>query len=212
MLGELVFIIIVDSWNFLSYPNSNGGCSTVPIINQLSSIISALMRVYVPFLIMIALNWLVILNLKKSKKTANLSQFVNREQVKAAKAKNKKDKFTINSIIMDCIFMSFYVPYAIGVTLQTSGYIGSNHPVNVAVFTIYYTIVNLLAFSYDGWLIVIFCSFNRLFRNEFIKIFRLKRVFPMPMTKTVTKTMEASVSNNLATKNINFREKKFSKI
>ena len=131
------------------------------------------MRFYIPYLLMVIVDVIVIIRLKGSKTL--LIQRLNRN------FSNRSSRFTRNTILIDLIYLVFNIP--------STSY--SNY--NIARYSLYYAgieidlpspycellgvLLSSLAYYYLSLIFLLFISFNRIFRSEFFKIFHLQKFF-----------------------------------
>ena len=143
-------------------------CQPYHIIEKTMNVIHPIIQVYIPYLIMVVLNIIVILRLRDSKKRSLPGQ---------ADEKSKVKKFAVSTILIDLIFLIFKSPEAI---LQIYVYTQADRELNrinqMLIVTLVLQGFALLAFSYSIVLIFIFLIFNRLFRQELIRFFRLDKL------------------------------------
>lgn len=93
----------------------------------------------------------------------------------------KEYKFTIATITMDLIFLCFYVPVSVNLTLNIVDTFTRifNTPLAIAQYRFYSNVSQLIAFTYHSIIIFIFYAFNQFFRAELISILRLNKIMPL---------------------------------
>ena len=167
LLALLAFVLILNSTNFIfdilkSY-------SQISQFEGKFNIYSPIVKLYVPYFIMVGLDIKVILSLRQSKKRA----------LNGRSVQNGMSKFTTSTILIDLIYLIFK---SIKVIFQSYTFIliirGEFFGVtNVNfIFILFYKISDDIAFSHSAFIIFIFVIFNRLFRKEIICFFRLDKI------------------------------------
>lgn len=132
-------------------------------------IISYFVKFVIPYAIMVTLNIKVILRLRQSKRRVYLNNSV-RQPNQANSPTDKGTRFTITTILFDLIFLIFNFPntlvnsYAMFVNFifYKKNNLGP-------VFQICDDFAFVLSFSYSAVLIIMFITFNRIFRKELVK-------------------------------------------
>ena len=79
-------------------------CERYPILESTMKIVHPIIQVYIPYLVMIVLNVIVILRLRQSKSRSSLSM---------TGVRNHMNKFAVSTILIDLIFLLFKSPSAI---------------------------------------------------------------------------------------------------
>lgn len=195
MAGLLVLILATNYTNLLTYNVGQARCQTSSDINIATNIIALLMRVYVPFALMVIFNGFVIKRLRKSKiKVGAIATQIGQKKKQRGQMSQKEYKFIVSTIIMDFIFFAFYTPLAVYLIMSIvdlfSGALSSN-PLTSQITSFYSNIVQLLAYSYHTVVIFIFSGFNKFFRIEIRKLLCLQRCYPV-----VTETTAALNNTN----------------
>lgn len=126
---------------------------------------------FIPYLVMVTLNIMVILRLRQSRKRAGLNISSRSTNQANNSASNKGTRFTITTILIDVIFLVFNLPQILInlyylIKIQNSFITGR-------IFPFIVDCINLLSFSYSAVLVLMFLIFNRIFRTEFCYLFRL---------------------------------------
>ena len=196
ILGTAVFICILNVPYFISqrlttvsFINSTNGtnqtqvtvsCITSSYVTLINNIIALLMRIYIPFILMIVFNLISIRDLKKSRKR------VDKHKSHSSLVGNKNEqrkmpsiiyKFTVSNLAMDFIFLFFYLPLTVSYTLNIVSYfvpIFGTDDVATADFTMFLDMSQLFAFFYHMIDIFIFLAFNRLFRDDLLLLLGLR--------------------------------------
>ena len=135
-------------------------------------IISYLVKLVIPYLIMVTLNIKVILRLRQSKKRFSSSRQTNQANLST----DKGTRFTITTILFDLIFLIFNFPDTVVNSYAMFLYFLFDKKMNLGpVFKICDDFALLLSFSYSAVLIIMFIIFNRIFRKELVK--KLNNIF-----------------------------------
>lgn len=197
MLGFLAFILLADMTNLLTYPVTNAknvtSCFVAIDVTLATNLLANLMRVFIPYGLMLTMNLLVIWRLKSSKVRAGLANAtlqVTGNSRTSRQLSNKELKFTVSTLIIDFVFLFFYLPIGIVFIIGTYNLFGTSitsDPVSNAIYNFISNITQMLALSHTSALFVIFVIFNQYFRNELIILFRLNRVFPSVNSETSIK-------------------------
>lgn len=152
---------------------------TILKVNVVNNLLSILFRIYIPFTLMITLNLIVISRLTKSKQSVH-SVAPNNNNVAAKKMSKKEFRFKITMIIIDFTFLAFYTPMAInltfGIVYMNNGSIGGNPYSDFVISRLFSIIAQLIAVSYSSLIFFIFLIFNRIFRQEFVKMLFCKNI------------------------------------
>ena len=205
MLGCLSLILITNLTNLMTYPVINSStnttsCYTANNVSLANDLIACLMRIFIPFGTMLTLNLVVIYRLRRSKTKVgvattammNIGPKPQSSQVirsAAGQLTSKELRFTVSTLTIDFVFLFFYLPlgiaYAIVIYNLFDDSIKSSMFDN-AIFNLFSSISQLLAMSHTSVTIFIFVIFNRYFRAELIRVFRVYVVFPnlQPMRST----------------------------
>jgi hypothetical protein len=190
MLVFLALILITNFTNLITYPVTitfaNTNFTYCYMSNNLSIatyLISVLMRVFVPFGIMLSLNLIVIWTLKQSKIRVGVSNVVQiASSISGQESRqftNKEFRFMVSTLIIDFIFLFFYLPLAVNYGIATYNLFSTSltsDPVWYAAFNLFSTLAQLLAMAHTSVLFIVFVIFNRNFRNELIVWLRLNRL------------------------------------
>ena len=134
----------------------------------INSIIDLHMKIIIPYLIIVVLDLMVIVRLKRSK-----TEFRARQPLRRSKC----FRFTINTIVIDLLFLicnllfifQFYKSMKIKIEE------GINHTdLNVSLAS---SFLRILSIIYSHLFFILFLIFNRIFRHEFISIFKRNSCF-----------------------------------
>ena len=176
MLCILAMLAVANMPNLLSYPNSKGSCVTSGDATAAANIITIFLRAYVPFAIILIMDLIVFNRLRQSKRRVAVTQLGQRKQ--SHQISNKEYSFIVSTIIIDLMFVLFYTPVAVYITIAVVNVYITWDQLTTTAINVFYSVALLLAFYYSVWLIFIFFILNRYFRNEAIAILRLNRFFP----------------------------------
>ena len=124
----------------------------------------------IPYLTMVALNIMVILRLRQSKRRVGLNSSA-RQTNPANSATDKGTRFTTTTILIDVIYLVFNLPYIL-ISIYALFIIDQYYIDIIYVFVIF---GNLLPISYPAALCIMFIIFNRIFRKELVVFFRLDK-------------------------------------
>ena len=173
LLVLFAFVLFLNSTNFISeiiqITNRKFVYSQIRKLEIKFMIYLPIVKLYIPYFIMVGLDIKVILSLRQSKKRALNGRGVQ----------NSMNKFTISTILIDLIYLIFKSPQ---IVFQFYSYIliirGEFYGITNEKFLI--DLLNKLsddiAFSYSAFIIFIFVIFNRLFRKEIIFFYRLDKL------------------------------------
>ena len=178
ILAILILCVVTNSTNLITYTtiiNYYINHTTINNCSQSHEVIFAerfliiLVRLFIPFSTMLCLNIKVILRLRDSKKRTGL----NTSMTERNQATTDRDsRFAITTILIDLIFLVFNLP-----NILTIGYYFLNeYVVTNFIIDLISTYSVLLSLSYSAALVLIFLIFNRIFRKEFIAVFRLGKL------------------------------------
>ena len=170
LLALFAFVFILNSTYFIfEILKSTNSYSQKSQFEEKYIIYSPIIKLYVPYFIMVGLDIKVVLSLRESKKRALNGRGVQ----------NGMNKFTISTILIDLIYLIFksikviFQSYTFIIVIR-SEYFGNTN-VNF-IFILFYKISDDIAFSHSAFIIFIFVIFNRLFRKEIICFFRLDKL------------------------------------
>lgn len=201
MLSFGALILIADVPNLINYPVTNPvtnitACFLSNTINTTNNLIAAFMRIFIPFAIMLTLNLKVIRNLKQSKIRVGVANVVqSSQQTSHRQFSNKEFRFVVSTLIIDFIFLFFYLPIGVNFFIVIYNLFGTaitSNPVSNAANSFSMTIFQLLAQLHTSLLFFFFIIFNRNFRQELIVLLRLNKLFRSlkPLSSTnLTRTL-----------------------
>lgn len=137
-------------------------------LSRTMSALKPLVKIYIPYFIMVGLNIKVILRLRDSKKA-----------LQGPGVRNNTSKFAVSTILIDLIFLIFKSPEAL---LQIYSYIKERQPTRQDLNQISHVlpILNIstdVALTYSALLVFIFLVFNRLFRQEVLRLGKISMNF-----------------------------------
>lgn len=191
MIGVLALVLITNITNLLTYPITRTSINNVTTTSCFTSLpvqisttlIAILMRIYIPFLLMIGFNLIVIIRLRNSKRRVGINGRKNAQQQlpstqPANQLSRKEYKFVVTTIIIDAMFFVLHTPLAaffvITIYNQFNDSITSV-PVVSAWVNLFSNVSQLIAVGYPELMIFIFVTLNRYFREELLVIFRLSK-------------------------------------
>ena len=187
MLVFLSLIIITNIPNLISYPVTDPitnitSCFSTNAVDTTNYLIAAFMRFYIPFALMLTLNLKVIWNLKQSKIRVGVVQTVSQPQSQSGQRQfsSKEFRFTVSTLIIDCIFLFFYLPLGVNFFIVIYNLFGTSitsDPVSNAAYNLASNSIQLLALAHTSVLFILFIVFNRNFRNEIIVLLGLNKLF-----------------------------------
>ena len=158
-------------------------CTQSSIANLVTNLISNLMRVFIPFTVMVILNLLVVRNLKKSKSrvgAANVAQIASQNNQNGRQISNRQFRFMVSTLIVDFMYLIFYLPIAVSLTVTTNNMFSNSltsDPVANEMYNIYSSLAQMFALGHSSVLFFLFLIFNRIFRVELIILLRLDKMF-----------------------------------
>lgn len=180
MLCFLSINLIANITNLMTYSIKNAECNIH--MESISNLIAFLMRFSIPFFVMLTLNLIVIWRLKHSKKRAlptYMNHLASNRHINGSPQMTKNElRFIVSTLFIDYVFLVFHFP--LGVNFGVSIRINSIYNYNADYKAVYYLFANLtqlLALFHSSVLIFLFIAFNNCFRVEFIKLFRLNKIF-----------------------------------
>ena len=133
---------------------------------SLNSIINRLidlhMKIIIPYLIIVLLDIMVIVRLRRSKTEIRARQPLRR---------STSSRFSINTIVIDFIFLICHLSFILDfyMTIKFQFYERIN-PIDLNV-SLASEVLRLLSIIYSHLFFILFLIFNRIFRHEFILIF-----------------------------------------
>ena len=186
MFGFLSIILITNITNLMTYPIQNYKnewyCNAS--IDIITNLIAFLMRFIIPFVVMLTLNLMVIWRLKRPKLRTALTNPIqialNRQINRSSQMAKKKLRFILSTLFIDYVFLVFHFPlgvnYGVSIRIYLYGTIRYFSPDYLAIFFLFSNVTQLIALFHSSVLIILFISFNKYFRAEFIILFRLDKI------------------------------------
>ena len=186
IFGLFIFIVALNSPFFIrisktSINSHNQTVTKADIMTfkvlTINYYIDNCIRFYIPFIIMVIVDILVIIRLKKSR--THLNQRKNRN-VNVSNTSNRSSRFTRNTIIFDLIYLIFNIPSTSFGTFMiiycTLFYAGIEIGLASPYYELLSTFLPLFSFFYLTLIFLLFIAFNRIFRAEFVTLFRLQKI------------------------------------
>ena len=144
-------------------------CQTDETLSRTFAVLKPLVKIYIPYFIMVGLNIKVILRLRDSKKA-----------LQGPGVRNNTSKFAVSTILIDLIFLIFKSPEAL---LQLYSFIKERTMLTTQDLRQIYSLIPILYISsdvsltYSAVLVFIFLVFNRLFRKEVLRLGKISMSF-----------------------------------
>lgn len=192
ILTVMVIIIVIlnspllVSYRVYSFDNSSTNrtktrCQSIDSIIILNNLMASLMRIYLPFVIMIVLNLLAIRALRRSRqrldkyKINGLTKHGSNNSLPtgASKMSSIEYRFTVSNLAIDFIFLIFYLPLAVFIMFNIVTAI-NNTTETSATFNLFANLAQMFAFTFHLVDIIIFLAFNPKIRNDLFIAFGLK--------------------------------------
>lgn len=187
-------VALADVVNFFYYI---GGTSKTSVlftciasndVTIVSDILSMLFRTYIPLILMIVFNCLMIYHLYKSSRTAHIFQ--------NSSLKRKEHQFTIAAISCDVFFFLCNFPLSVFYFFYDanlySGAFKADSTLSV-VFSFYQNVFLNISLVFQSCSIVLYVLFNKLFRKELFMIISI--LFPC-IAKNFRVDFDPSVTND----------------
>ena len=213
ILALLALIFATNSSNLFSYEKSAGNCYISTEANTAAAVMVVLMRTYVPFLLMLILNFIVFKRLKRSKAKVgfqvlhhltNLTPQARKTPKSRAGGRltRKEYKFIVSALFVDLAFLLYYTPNAVhtSVWIANMDKLSSWDLLSLTVFDLYFNLSQLCILLYLISTVFMFAMFNSYFRQELIHLFRLQRLF----TRNLGLTNQSSSTSLQRPNNTNF--------
>lgn len=203
MFGILICLLITSLPNLLQQ-TSVLNSKNVTVCSQgndafiASTLLSTLMRVVIPFIFMLALNLLVIRELKKSKVRVGVAQIASQNN----QLSNREFRFMVCTIIIDFVFLIFYLPITIALSILVYNLFSTSltsNPVANAIYNLFLSIAQMLALGHSSALFFVFLIVNRTFRAELIVLMRLDK--PISSLKPRTSIFLTHTNNSIFRRN-----------
>ena len=143
---------------------------------QINAITGPLLTIFIPYLLVLVLNIIVILRLRPRKKG---------ETMEEAGSRNIMNEFTVSTISVDLIFLVYKAPNTF---IQIFYYYFSSYIfIYDFFFVLLMDIFKKFSDSYSDLLFFIFFFYEASFRKEIIKIFQLLRRFFSKLFRSFSK-------------------------
>ena len=157
-------------------------CTAARWVSVSSDIVANSLRIYIPLILMVSLNTMIVVKLVKSK-----SMLKNRDQ-------SKENEFTRTVTSISSIFFLLNFPagvsYIVRIVYKEIYELPSNNLTMGEINFAFNILVNLTATLYYMIHFFIHLRFNKIFRSEFLILFRLRR--NAVKVETVTKTVKTA--------------------
>ena len=208
MFGMFILIAIVDIVNFFYYIAGSSKTSILftcigsDAVTMASDIISILFRTYIPLILMIIFNSLIIYRLFKSARSSKIV----RQRKGSSSSMRKEHQFTIAAMFCNLFFFLsnfpisvFYIFYDVNLY---SGVFKSDSYLS-AIYSLYYNIFLNISFIFQTCSIFMYFAFNKLFRRELFRI--VFELLPCMVFRNLKPETSASYNDvNNASKSQNF--------
>jgi hypothetical protein len=188
MLGLILLIDIENLFFYLDSKVINHAarkvCTATPFVNALSDMVSITMRTYIPLTLMLVFDVLIIKKLHESKhRSKNITQ-------------KKENQYTINVMLLNCIFFLFNFPLSIVYILKNIiTFSGIDLPGEAKVkFNFILNLTINIAFLTQSLSFFINLTFNKLYRTEFAYLIRIKR--PRSVRNSTMSASEQRLNNS----------------
>jgi hypothetical protein len=207
ILGTLVLIFVANMANLLSYPatvnllgQQLSHCAISTAASVTTSIMGMIMRVYIPFGIMILLNVIVFkrLRVNNTKVGVKYQTSVGQLKRKSDELERKEHRFIVSTIFIDLTFFIYYTPIAIFIAISVASMFNSSllpDPLSNTFFNLFIHASHLLVYLYSVSIVFIFTFFNRYFRDELVRTLRINVLFPNCGKRNRLTTI-GSITNN----------------
>lgn len=197
----LTLILSINSMHFIGLGKYNVNttimnCLQIPEITSALTLIEIFVEFYVPYVIMVCLDVMVIKRLRQSRQRSGL----NSQRQHSNQTTDRSVRFTITTILIDLIYFVFNFP----ITLSKAHFIVTILFTNIKGNTISETLEHLsllLSLSYSAVLFFLFLIFNRIFRKEFIDVFRLGKLAEILPFRGLSFNFFFSTNNSERTQN-----------
>lgn len=212
ILAILVLIFATNSPNLFSYEKPAGNCYISTEANTAAAVMVVLMRTYVPFLLMLTLNFVVFKRLKRSKAKVGFQVLhhltLTPQARKKAKSRasgrltRKEYKFIVSALFIDLAFLIYYLPNAVhtSVWIANMDKLSNWDLLSLTIFDLYFNLSQLCILLYLVSTILMFTVLNSYFRQELIHLFRLQRL----LTRNLGLTNQSSSTSLQRPNNANF--------
>jgi hypothetical protein len=146
-----------------------GSCRGAPVIQALTDLTSTVMRTWLPMLLMVTFDILIIR--KMQSKNVKLKGHKSSSQ-------NKENHYTRNVILLNVLFFVFNGPVAVGFlveTLRNYSTLVVLSTYNRAVFDMYFQIASNFSFAYQSVSFFINLIINNLYRTELFCLIKVRK-------------------------------------
>ena len=126
------------------------------------------MKIIIPYLIIVLLDIMVIVRLRRSK-----SELIARQPLR----RSTSSRFTINTIVIDLLFLICNLPFILDFYMSMKLKIEEGINLFDKKVSLASSVLRLLSIIYSHLFFILFLIFNRIFRHEFISIFKRNRCF-----------------------------------
>ena len=178
IIGMFVFIVGLNSTYFIRTSSCIFYNETLTIIDDaimsneiwiFTRTLKLLMQLFIPYLVMVILDFTVIIRMRTSKKGLSEGQNTN--------TSNKSSRFGRNTILIDLIYLIFNFPSTILDSYYTLHILFPNMLLAPVILEYILEIFLCFPYLYGSLLFVVFVTFNRIFRAEFIAILNQQTLF-----------------------------------
>ena len=176
IIGMFIFIIGVNSPNYIrcstymvgnvTYKANDMMCDDVVVLTY---IVKILMQFVIPYFLMVILDVMVIIRLRKSKNRL--------ASAKRSTRISRSLRFSRNTILIDFIYLFFNFPPVIYNVYSILLFIYPEISFSNSFFNILPMFVDIFPYVYPSILFLVFVTFNRIFRSELFSLFRLDKCF-----------------------------------
>jgi len=141
-------------------------CSALHSVSVASDIITIVFRSYLPLALMFIMNMVLVRHVFNARRKLNRNKVMSRKQL----------NFTLIVILSNLIFFTFNFPLSIAYILSNIyNYSGIRVDSSYFVsFNFYFQLAVYFSFLYQSFAFFVYFSFNSLFREEVLNIFRTK--------------------------------------
>ena len=182
-LGVFIAIIGLNSPYFIRFPVQftvfNQTITSDNLSYEMFILVESVkisMEIFIPYLIMVILDVIVIIRLRNLKR--NLSERQNT---------NKSSKFTRNTILIDLVYLIFNLPSTIFHSYITFSQIIPMQIELIPYFEYLFDIFILFPYIYASLLFLMFIIFNKIFRSEFVTMLnQQKSVFKEIFSRVIS--------------------------
>ena len=164
----LCLIVLITGVQFMYYWFTFTTKKQLILYTTIFKFIDILMKIIIPYLIIIVMDIMVIVRLRRSKSELRARQPLRR---------STSSRFTINTIVIDLLFLICNLSYVLNsyISIQLKFNEVINHiDINVSLAS---SFLRLLSVIYLHLFFILFLIFNRIFRHEFILIFKRNSCF-----------------------------------